>query len=157
MNVGNEESNEINGYVICDIKNEQEIITAVGFMPFIAVGETLRLNGKWVLHPDYGRQLKVEMYEKVMPKSLDAIEKYLASGIIRGIGPSTASKIIKKFGEETLHIIQFNPEKLSEIKGISLDKALIIGQAFDEQQELRDVIMFFQEYGISPTYSAKIY
>lgn len=150
-------SNEINGYVICDIKNEQEMITAVGFMPFISVGETLRLNGKWVLHPDYGKQLKVELYEKVMPKTVEAIEKYLSSGIIKGVGPSTASKIIKKFGEDTLQVIQFNPERLSEIKGINLDKAMKIGQVFDEQRELRDVIMFFQEYGISPTYSAKIF
>lgn len=149
--------NEINGYVVCNIKSEKDVVTAVGFMPFIAVGETLRLSGKWVDHPDYGKQLKVEVYEKVMPKTLDAIEKYLASGVIKGIGPSTASKILKKFGEDTLHIIQFNPERLSEIRGISLDKAMKVGQAFDQQRELRDVIIFFQEYGISPTYSAKIY
>lgn len=150
-------NNEINGYVVCDIKQESDVVTAVGYMPFVSVGETIKLSGKWVTHPDYGKQLKVEAYEKILPRSIDAIEKYLASGVIKGVGPSTAKKIVKKFGEDTLNVIHYHPEKLSEIKGISLDKAMSIGQAFEEQRELRDVIMFFQEYGISPTYSAKIY
>lgn len=150
-------SNEVNGYIVCDIKSDQDIITAVGYMPFINVGETLKVTGKWVTHPEYGEQLKVELYEKMMPKTTDALEKYLASGIIKGVGPATASKIINKFGEETLDIIQNHPEKLTHIKGIRLDKALRIGQAFDEQKGLRAVVMFFQEYGISAIYSTKIY
>lgn len=149
--------NEVNGYTVCDLKYEKDIVTAVGYMPFINIGETLKLTGKWVKHPDYGEQLKVELYEKLLPQTVDALEKYLSSGIIKGIGPATAAKIIDRFGEDALTLIQFHPQRLSEIKGISLDKALKIGQAFQEQSELRAVVMFFQKYGISPTFSAKIY
>lgn len=150
-------SNEVNGYTVCEIKNDKDIITAVGFMPFVNVGEILKITGKWVTHPDYGEQLKVELYEKMLPDTTEAIEKYLSSGLIKGVGPATAKKIVKKFGEDTLSIIQHHPQKLSEIKGINLEKALKIGQAFEEQRGLRDVVLFFQEYGISPTFSAKIY
>lgn len=149
--------NEINGYMVCDIKSEKGMVTAVGYMPFVSVGEILKLSGKWVNHPDYGEQLKVELYEKILPHTTSAIEKYLGSGIIKGVGPVTASKIIERFGDNTLDMIQFHPERLSEVKGISLDKALRIGQAFEEQKELRKVVMFFQEYGISPNYSTRIY
>ncbi|OPZ92908.1 MAG: ATP-dependent RecD-like DNA helicase [Firmicutes bacterium ADurb.Bin419] len=150
-------ANEINGYTVCELKGEKEIITAVGFMPFVNIGEMLRVSGNWVTHPDYGEQLKVELYEKLLPKTVEAMERYLASGLIRGVGPASAKKIVKKFGEDTINIIEFHPEKLSEIKGINHEKALRIGQAFHEQKALRDVVMFFQEYGISPTYCAKIY
>lgn len=150
-------ANEINGYTVCEIKWDSESVTAVGYMPFISVGETLKVSGKMVVHPDYGEQLKVENYEKLLPQTVDAIEKYLASGVLKGIRKATASKIVSRFGEEALDVIQFRPHLLSEIKGISLEKANKIGQAFNEQQGLRNVIMFFQEYGISPAYSTKIY
>lgn len=150
-------SNEVNGYTVCELKVDKEIITAVGFMPFINAGEMLKVTGNWITHPDYGEQLKVELYEKLVPRTLEAIEAYLASGLIKGVGPSSAKKIIKRFGEDTINIIEFHPERLSEIKGISYEKALRIGQAFQEQKELRNVVLFFQEYGISPTYCAKIY
>lgn len=150
-------TNEINGYTVLELKAEKEIITAVGFMPFVNPGEMLKVTGNWVTHPDYGEQLKVELYEKLLPQTVEAMEKYLASGLIKGVGPASAKKIVKKFGEDTINIIEFHPEKLSEIKGINLEKALRIGQAFHEQRALREVVMFFQEYGISPTYCAKIY
>lgn len=150
-------ANEINGYTVCEIKSEKGIVTAVGYMPFINIGETLKVTGKWVSHPDYGEQLKVEMYEKKFPQTTNAIEKYLASGSIQGIGPATAKKIVDRFGEATLVVIQTRPELLSEIKGISLDKAIKIGQAFREQEELRAVVIFLQEFGISPAYAARIY
>lgn len=150
-------ANEINGYTVCDIRHDNDLVTAVGYMPFISVGELLVLSGKWVTHPDYGEQLKVEYYEKKMPQTSEAIEKYLSSGIIKGIGPVTAYKIVQRFGEDTLNIIQFYPERLSEIKGISRDKGIKIGQAFNEQRDLMDVVMFLQQYGISPTYSTKIF
>lgn len=150
-------SNDVNGYIVCDMKSEKEVITLVGYMPFTSVGETLKVTGKWVTHPDYGKQLKVELYEKVLPHTTDAMEKYLSSGVIKGVGPATAARIVERFGEETLDIIQFHPERLSEIKGITHEKALRIGQAFEEQRELRKVVMFFQEYGISPAFASKIY
>jgi len=150
-------TNEINGYTVCEIRGEKDTITAVGFMPFINVGEMLKVSGVWVTHPDYGEQLKVELYEKMIPKTLEALELYLASGFIKGVGPASAKKIVKRFGEDTMNIIELHPERLSEVKGINHEKALRIGQAFYEQKELRNVVMFFQEYGISPTYCAKIY
>jgi len=149
--------NEISGYTVCEIKCEKDTLTAVGYMPFINVGETLRLSGKWTTHPDYGEQLKVEFYEKIPPQTADALEKYLESGVIKGVGPATAAKIVERFGDEALDIIQFRPERLTEIKGISADKAFRIGQAFQEQRELREVVMFLQKYGISPSFSTKIY
>jgi exodeoxyribonuclease V alpha subunit len=150
-------SNEINGYTVCELKGDKQTVVAVGFMPFINIGEMLKVTGNWVIHPDYGEQLKVELYEKLLPKTVEAMERYLASGLIKGVGPASAKKIVKKFGEDTLNIIELHPEKLSEIKGINHEKALRIGQAFHEQKELRNVVMFFQEYGISPNYCAKIY
>ena len=150
-------SNEVNGYTVCEVRKDKDVITAVGFMPFVNAGEVLKICGRWVTHPDYGEQFKVEMYEKMLPKTTEAIEKYLSSGLIKGVGPATAKKIVKRFGEETIEIIQHYPQKLAEIKGINLEKAKKIGQVFEEQRELRDVVLFFQEYGISPIYSAKIY
>lgn len=149
--------NESNGYLVCELKHEKGAITAVGYMPFVNAGETLKVTGRIVNHPDYGEQLKVERYEKIMPETVDALERYLGSGVIKGVGPVTAARIVERFGEDSFNIIQFNPQRLSEIKGISLDKAVRIGQAFDEQRGLRDVVMFFQDYGISPSFSSKIF
>jgi len=150
-------TNDVNGYTVCEITNETDVVIAVGYMPFLNAGEVVRVSGTWLNHPDYGMQLKVEMYEKKLPDTAEAIEKYLASGVIKGIGPATAAKIVKKFGNETLNIIQHQPQRLSEIKGISLEKAMKIGESYAEQSGLSEVIMFFQEYGISPAYSTKIY
>ncbi|HPD00145.1 MAG TPA: ATP-dependent RecD-like DNA helicase, partial [Acetivibrio sp.] len=95
-------SNEINGYTVCEIRKDKDVITAVGFMPFVNAGEVLKICGRWVTHPDYGEQFKVEMYEKMLPKTTEAIEKYLSSGLIKGVGPATAKKIVKRFGEQTI-------------------------------------------------------
>lgn len=150
-------TNEANGYTVCDVRCGNDSLTAVGYMPFINTGETIKASGKWVSHPDYGEQFKVELYEKIMPKTVEAIEKYLSSGIVKGVGPATAAKITAKFGAATLDIINANPLRLSEIKGISLDKASAIGQALNEQKGLRDVVMFLQEYGVTPSVCIKIY
>lgn len=149
--------NEINGYTVCMIRHEKGIMTAVGYMPFVNAGETLKVTGRLVTHPDYGEQVKVEIYEKLLPETSDELEKYLSSGVIKGIGPVTAARIIERFGDEAVNILQFNPERLSEIKGISFDKAVRIGQSFEEQKAMRAVVMFFQEFGISPHLSSKIY
>ena len=149
--------NESNGYTVCELRGEKDTVTAVGYMPVVNTGETLKVSGKWVTHPDYGEQLKVELYEKVLPKTVDAIAKYLASGIVKGVGPATAEKIVQKFGSSTLEVINTDPKRLSEIKGINLDKALRIGQALDEQRGLREVVMFLQEYGVNPSVCIKIH
>ncbi len=148
-------SNEANGYTICDINSKEALVTAVGYMPYLSAGETVKINGKWTVHPDYGEQLKVEYYEKVLPTSETMILKYLGSGIIKGIRKATAKKIVDEFGENALDIIQNEPEKLAEIKGISVKKAIKIGQAFSEQNEVRNVVMFLQQYGVTPNYAVK--
>ncbi len=150
-------TNEINGYTVCGIKCEDSECTAVGYMPFITEGELIKLVGQWTTHPDYGKQLKVSAYEKILPKTCDSIERYLASGVIKGLGPVTALRIIEKFGEDSLDVIHDTPERLADIKGISFSKALKIGEDFERQSGLRNVVLFFQEYGISPTYSTKIF
>jgi exodeoxyribonuclease V alpha subunit len=144
-------SNEITGYTVCDVWSDKDMVTAVGYMPFLNPGESVRLTGKWVNHPDYGDQLKVDYYEKVMPQTLEALEKYLASGVIKGVGPATAERIVEAFGNDTFDIITYRPQQLSEIKGISLEKAIRIGHAFAEQNGLRTIMIFLQEFGISPS------
>lgn len=150
-------ANETNGYTVCELRSEKGLITVVGHMPFVNIGESLKITGRWVSHPDYGEQLKVEMYEKILPQAAEEIEKYLSSGIIKGIGPVLANKIVERFGEATLDIIQTRPGLLSEIKGISFDKAMKIGQAFREQEELGAIVVFLQDFGISPAYAARVY
>lgn len=150
-------SNEANGYTVCEIANGKDNVTLVGYMPFINEGETLKVTGSWVTHPDYGHQLKVESFEKIMPNTVEAIEKYLGTGVIKGVGKATARKIVKKFGVESLNIMIENPERLSEIKGLSYTRALEIGQAMAKQKNFAEIVSFLQKYNISPVYAAKIY
>ncbi|NLM11635.1 MAG: ATP-dependent RecD-like DNA helicase [Clostridiaceae bacterium] len=149
--------NKDNWYTVCDVRSGRRLITIVGYMPGLAVGETIIVNGNWTVHQDYGEQLKVETYERSLPTTTDSIFKYLSSGIIKGIGEITAKKIIDKFGNDTLRVLQFEPLRLSEIKGISAEKALRIGQAFMEREQIRQIVMFLQKFGISATYSIKVW
>ncbi len=150
-------ANGENGYTVCSMQTEEEEVICVGILPGIHPGESLRVVGSWVTHPTYGEQFQVELYEKSIPKTVQGIEKYLGSGVIKGIGPKMAKRIVKKFGIDTLRIIEEEPERLQEIKGISEEKAQSIGTIFHEQRELRRAILFLQEYGISPIYALKIY
>ena len=111
--------NEINSYTVAEFETEEDEITIVGYLPFINVGDSLKLIGKIVTHQDYGEQFKIDTFEKVMPKNLSSLERYLSNGTIKGVGPATAKKIVDIFGEETLHILKFEPEKLAQIKGIN--------------------------------------
>ena len=151
--------NESNSYTIAvfSTEEEQEIITVVGYLPFIAVGDSLKLQGKMVVHQEYGEQFKIETFEKLMPQTAAALEKYLASGTIKGIGPATARKIIERFGEETLTIFKFEPLRLAEIKGISKDKAYEIGEEFNEKWEVWQIVSFLEEFGIGANNSKKVY
>ena len=115
--------NELNSYTICTFKTEEEIITAVGYLPFINNGDTLKLIGNYVVHQEYGRQFKIESFEKCLPETLEGLEKYLAGGVIKGVGPATAKRIIQAFGEETLHVLKHEPEKLANLKGITKQRA----------------------------------
>ncbi len=149
--------NETNGYTVCDIDCDSSLVTAVGYMPFLSKGESVRISGFWTSHPEYGQQFKTEAYEKIMPRTVEMIEKYLSSGAIKGIGPATAKKIIEKFGGESLEIIQYNPQKLTGITGIGDSKAEMIGESFEEQREMMNVALFLQKYGIPSSYAARIY
>lgn len=149
--------NKENGYAVCGIRTGRHLITMVGNIPGIGVGETVLVSGDWTVHQSYGKQFKVSSFERRLPKTTDAIFKYLASGVIKGIGEATAKKIVDLFGDETLHVLQFEPNRLSEIKGISEDKALKIGQAFMEQEQIRQTVMFLQKFGISTIYAIKVW
>ena len=150
--------NESNSYSIAVFLLEDgEVITVVGYLPFIAVGDTLKLTGKMVIHQEYGEQFKIETFEKIMPESAAALEKYLASGTIKGIGPATARKIIEKFGEDTLTVFKFEPLRLAEIKGISKDKAYEIGEEFNEKWGVWQIVSFLEQFGIGANNSKRVY
>ncbi len=149
--------NEQNGYTVLDLEQDKEIITLVGYFTFLNIGETIKAYGKWVQHPDYGNQFKVETYAAVTPATVNGIEKYLASGLIPGIGPHTAKKLVEKFGLDTLDVMQYNPDRLIEVEGIGQKKAEKISEAFQEQKELKDIMMFLEQYGIGAAYAVRIY
>ncbi|MGN1098065.1 MAG: AAA family ATPase, partial [Clostridia bacterium] len=149
--------NEDNGYTVCEVDVNGELTVAVGHMPFITPGETVRLTGVWSTHAEYGRQLKVESLEHILPQSLNSIYTYLASGAISGIGPSTARKIVDLFGEETFDVIRTDPQRLTAVKGISSGKAEAISEAFIMRQDTAETVMFFQQFGISPVLAMKVY
>lgn len=113
--------------------------------------------GKMVVHQEYGEQFKIDTFEKLMPENSKALEKYLSSGTIRGIGPATAKKIIQKFGDDTINIFKFEPLRLAEIKGISKDKAYEIGEEFNEKWELWQIVGFLEKFGVSSNNSKKVY
>ncbi|MGL4362141.1 MAG: SF1B family DNA helicase RecD2 [Cellulosilyticaceae bacterium] len=149
--------NEDNGYTVCTVESEGEELSCVGPMPGIQPGEEIRIVGSYTMHPVYGKQLKVQTYEKSIPKTVQGIERYLASGAIKGIGPKTANKIVKHFGLDTFKIIESEPRVLAQIQGITEKKALEISEVFHAQHELRMAMMALQNFGISPTYAIKIY
>lgn len=140
-----------------ELDTEDDDVICTGRFPGLTEGETIEVSGEWVDHPTYGVQLKVLNYEIIEPTDILDMERYLASGAIKGIGPSTAKKIIKHFGEDTFRIIEEEPERLSEIKGITERKAISIATQMSERHELRNVVMFMQKYGISNSMAIKLY
>ena len=149
--------NEVNSYTIANLETDSEVFTVVGYLPFIGVGDNVRLIGKFVTHQEYGKQFKIDTFEKLMPQTLDALERYLASGNIKGIGPATARKIIKQFGEETISIFKFEPEKLAKIKGITKTKAIEMANEFNENLELWQIVGFLDKFGIPASSAQSIY
>ncbi len=149
--------NDFNGYTVADLDMEEQLVTIIGFFPELQEGEQVTLSGKWVTHPEYGMQFKVESFSVEVPSSVEAIQKYLASGLIRGIGPVTAKRMVTHFGKDTLDIIQFHPSRLTEVEGIGDKKANQILQSYEEQQGLRDVMLFLQNYGVTPRHAVKLY
>lgn len=149
--------NEENGYTVFHLENEDGEVTCVGNLNFITEGEMLELEGEYVNHSVYGNQLKVLAYRMKEPEDLVSIERYLGSGAIKGIGQTMASRIVKKFREDTFRIIEEEPERLAEIKGISERKAMEIASQMEEKKDMRKSMIYLQKYGISTKLAAKIY
>lgn len=152
--------NDENGYTVFTViesEDAEDEYICVGTLPFISAGENVSITGKVVVHPVYGEQLSVESCHQTMPTEEASIERYLASGIIKGIGKVTSKKIVKKFGKDTFSIIAENPERLAEIRGINEAKAMQIGELFHVQAEQRNAVIFLQKYGVSISNALKIY
>ena len=155
--------NEVNSYTIADMYvdeldgKEDNIITIVGYLPFVVEGDELKINGRFVEHKDYGRQFKVETFEKLMPQTLEALERYLGNGMIKGVGQATARKIVDLFGEETINVIKLQPLKLAKIRGITKEKALEISEAFIEHWEVWQIVGFLERFGIGAENAKRVY
>lgn len=149
--------NEDNGYSVINLSYDKKRLTAVGNMPEVFEGQTLELIGEFVVNKKFGEQFKVDEVKVVEPTTLPAIEKYLASGLIYGIGPVTAKKIVNEFKEDTLSIMEFNPIKLAQIRGISKQKAIEISNAYNDMKEMQNVIMFLQSHYITTNMAIKIF
>ena len=161
--------NEANGWTVMelavtemDIEDDEgvgqgDIITVVGTIPYANPGEGIEAVGEWVSNTNYGRQFKVSAYEKTEPHNEDAMQKYLSSGAVKGIGPVMAEKIVKQFGMQSFHVLENEPERLAELKGISANKANEINAGFKSQFGLRKLMMFLQSFNVSPAISVRIY
>ena len=149
--------NRDNGYTVACLVSQGEEITCVGNFRFLSEGETIRARGTYTRHPSYGRQFSVDSYESVIPQDSLAMERYLGSGAIKGIGAALAARIVRKFGDDTLRIIEEEPERLAEVKGISERKAREIADQVEEKADMRKAMMFLQQYGITQTLGMKIY
>ena len=149
--------NEVNSYLVGVFETEEEQFTVVGYLPFVKKGDTLKIVGKFVEHKDYGEQFKIETFEKLMPKTLGALETYLANGNIKGVGPATASKIVNKFGEDTIHVLKYEPQKLAQIKGITKTKAVEISESFIENWEVWQIVGFLERFGMGAESAKKVY
>lgn len=149
--------NEVNSYTIAEFETDEELTTIVGYLPFINKGDSLKLVGSFVNHPDYGRQFKIQTFEKTMPETLEALERYLAGGVIKGVGPATARRIVDNFKEETISVLKFEPYKLANVKGITKTKAIEIADEFNEKWELWQIVGFLERFGIANQNSKKVY
>lgn len=149
--------NELNGYTVCTLKSGREHITVVGLFPFITVGDNVKFVGKFIVHAVYGEQFSAEYFENVTPKTVASILRYLSSGIIKGVGPATAERIVEKFGADSLEVIQNSPCDLTIIKGISKEKAIKISEEYKKQFGIRDLMLMLNPYQISMEKCIAIY
>ncbi len=149
--------NKDSGYTVIKLKTAKELITVTGSMPFISKGDFVIVNGNYVVHPQYGSQFKCESFEVEAPQTQSQILKYLSSGAIKGVGPATALKIVKLFGDDTLDIIENFPARLTVIKGISPDKANAICESYKQQFGIRDIMLTLSKYKISPNEATLIF
>ena len=149
--------NADNGYTVLNLVSGEEEITCVGIFSAIAEGENIEASGDYTDHPTYGKQFKVESFEEKAPEDEEAIERYLGSGAIRGIGLALAARIVRRFKADTFRIIEEEPERLAEVKGISERKAMEIADQVNEKRDLRQAMIFLQQYGITMNLAVKVY
>lgn len=149
--------NQENGYTVLNLVSDGDEIPCTGIFHVISEGESIEVTGEYVSHPTYGEQFKVSSFREKAPEDLVSMERYLGSGAIKGVGAALAARIVKKFGEDTFRIIEEEPERLAEVKGISERKAMEIAEQTAEKRELRQAMIFLQKYGISMTLGVKIY
>lgn len=149
--------NESNGWTVMQLRKGRQRVTAVGSVLNVSEGERVRIEGEWTEHPDYGEQIKITSCEVVAPTSVSDIERYLASGTIKGIGPATAHIIVQEFGKRTLEILDGEPERLHEIPGIGPKRAALIAESYREQMGSRQTLMFLQSSGFSTAMAARVY
>jgi exodeoxyribonuclease V alpha subunit len=152
-------TNEQNGYTIARVKidGRQDLVTVVGNLMSPTPGEMLNMRGEWITHPKFGEQFKVTQCKTALPATIFGIQKYLGSGLIKGLGPVIACRIVKKFGEKTLDIIENDIEKLSLVEGVGKKRVAMIQNAWAEQKDIRDVMLFLQSYGVGSGYATKIF
>ena len=151
--------NEMNGYTVirCRMKGFEEPVTVVGMMPEVHVGSVLLITGSFKIDARYGRQFSIESFEEVLPATAYGIEKYLGSGLIKGIGPKYAGKIVRRFGKDTLEIIENDPDRLLEIPGIGKARVNKIRMSWTEQKEIKNIMVFLQGHDVSTSHAAKIF
>ena len=151
--------NPENGYTIARlvVEGQRERIAIVGAIASIQEGESIEVEGVWTNHPKYGKQLKVERYKAVYPSTLEGMQKYLGSGLIKGVGPRSAKRIVEHFGAETLDIIDADPHRLAEVPKLGKKRVELIAEAWDEQRQIKDVMVFLQSHGITTGYAVKIF
>ncbi len=150
--------NPENGYTVCRLALEDgRTVTAIGTFPPLAAGEVMRVSGRYEENPRFGRQFRVETYTPVLPSSVKGIEKFLSSGLVKGIGPVLAARIVKAFGERTIDIISGSPDKIRAVDGVGDVKLAEIKKSWAENQHIRDLIIFLQEHGVSTSIATRVY
>ena len=149
--------NNDNGYTVFQLISGEEELTCVGSFSVLAEGEFVQVSGAMKEHPLYGEQLQVERYEVLAPEDETAMERYLGSGAVKGIGAALAARIVRRFKKDTFRIIEEEPERLAEVKGISERRAMEIAEQLEDKKELRQAMMFLTRYGISMSLAVKIY
>lgn len=151
--------NEENGYTVAQVTPEGRdyTVTAVGSLLEVSPGESLRMHGQWALHPRYGRQFQVERYATILPATVAGIEKYLGSGLIKGIGPVTARRIVRRFKLDTLRIVEEEPQRLREVLGVGKHRVALIEKAWEEQKAIKEVMLFLQSHNVSTSHAVKIF
>jgi len=151
--------NAENGYTVlkCKAKGFDDLVTVVGSMPEVHVGSVMTMTGSWKIDAKYGRQFSMESYEETLPATVYGIEKYLGSGLIKGVGPKFASRIVKEFGADTLTVIEKDPDSLIKVPGIGKIRAEKIKKSWQDQKEIKNIMLFLQSHDVSTSHATKIF